>query len=95
MTSALGRGNTDAPRSGGAVLALLVWPEDFQLYCHCLDSCKSISLALKDTRHPSTRLGSVLPPEDATRTLLSHRSGKKGFQVERDLLIVDLGVGGA
>lgn len=80
-----------APLSGGAVLALLVWPENFQLYCHCLDSCKSITLALKDTRHPSTRLGSVLPPEDATRTLLSHRSGKKGFQVERDLLIVDLG----
>lgn len=95
MTSALGRRNTDAPRSGGPVLALLVWPEDFQLYCHCLDCCKSITLALKDTRHPSTRLGSVLPPEDATRTLLSHRSGKKGFQVERDLLIVDLGVGGA
>lgn len=42
-----------APLSGGAVLALLVWPEDFQLYCHCRDSCKSITLALKDTRTPA------------------------------------------
>lgn len=48
--------------SGGPVLDLLVWPEDFQLYCHCLDSCrilwagglsKSITLVLKDTRRPS------------------------------------------
>lgn len=48
---------------------------------------KSTTPVLKDTRRR------VLPTEDATRTLLSHRPGKKGFQVERDLLIVDLGVG--
>lgn len=64
MTSALEREHRcyqSALLSEGPVLALLVWPENFQLYCHCLDSCKSITLALKDTRHPSTRLGSVLP----------------------------------